>query len=449
MSWVGFAGYDRWTLLVWPWLLLSGIESLAFVVAALLIRWVHARSWRAAITAGAAWVVSEWLRSQSPFGLTWGQLGYSQAGYLPIVQWASVGGVGLISFVIIAWNATLAQAVGRRTRQAWLRVALTALVVAIMFYAGAKRVANVQREATDLGASGLPVAVVQASAIGPLHVAQLNQPWTEQQQDRELRAWEALTRQAARSHPRLVIWSESAIPGLLEGSPKLFARVSRAARQANAYLLAGGPYVDSFGQLFNSAFLIDPRGKEVWRYDKVHLVPFAECVPGRSWFPLLRHYTLREEDLQPGPGHGALRAGSVKIGPMICFESIFPEIARREVKLGAQVLAIITNDAWFGHTAAAEQHAQMAVFRAVETGTWVLRSASTGISMVISPDGRVRARAGLFRRKVLTARISVAPLPTWYQRRRGFLFPYAMLALWGVLFSLGLRRTRADLTPEA
>ena len=448
MSWIAFAGYDRWTLLIWLWLLLSALESLAFVVAALLIRSVRTRSWRAALTCGTAWVVSEWFRSLSPFGLTWGQLGYSQSAYLPIVQWASVGGVSLISFTIMVWNAALAQVVGRRTHQAYLRVAVIAIIVVAMLYAGARRVANVGQQKTGTHGSGIQIAVIQASAIEPLHVSQLNQPWTEDEQDRELRSWEQLTRQAAVTHPCLVVWSESAIPGFLDSSPQLFRRIVGVARQANAYLLAGGPYEDSFGQLFNSAFLIGPRGNQVWRYDKVHLVPFAEYVPGRSWLPLLKHYTVREQDLKPGPGHGAFPVGSVKVGPMICFESIFPEIARREVKLGAQILVIITNDAWFGRTAAAEQHAQMSVFRAVETGTWVLRCAGTGISMIISPEGRVRARADLFKRKVLVARVSTAPITTWHQRRRGFLFPFAMLALWGVLFSLGLRRARADLMPE-
>ena len=170
-------------------------------------------------------------------------------------------------------------------------------------------------------------------------------------------------------------------------------------------MLAGGPYHDERGRTFNSAYLYSPTGNLTARYDKVQLVPFGEYVPGRAWLPLLTRYHVRDFDFAAGAVHRVLQAGTIAVGPMICFESTFPTIGWQLAERRAQVLVVITNDAWFGRTAAAAQHQQMAVLRAVETGRWVLRGASTGISSIIAPDGRVVAKAGLYKQSVLTAKV--------------------------------------------
>jgi apolipoprotein N-acyltransferase len=139
------------------------------------------------------------------------------------------------------------------------------------------------------------------------------------------------------------------------------------------------------------------------------LVPFGEYVPWRRHLPFIERYHVRNVDFAAGAMHRVLQAGIVAIGPMICFESIFPQISWNLTARGAQVLVVITNDAWFGHTAAAAQHRQIAVLRAVETNRWVLRAASTGISSMISPEGRIVAEAGLFERKVLSHEIRLGP----------------------------------------
>lgn len=263
----------------------------------------------------------------------------------------------------------------------------------------------------------LRVAVIQGSAHGPLLAENVNKPMTAEEEKRTLDTYEALTRKAAARRPALVIWPESTLPDAPERDPLIADRLSQVVRRAQVWLLVGGPYVDSRGRTANSAYLYSPSGNQVARYDKVQLVPFGEYVPTRQWLPFLSRYHVREVDFARGAVHRVLQAGTVAIGPMICFESIFPQISWLLAGHGAQVLVVITNDAWFGHTAAAAQHRQIAVLRAVETGRWVVRGASTGISSIISPDGLIVAEAGLYKQAALSADIrlvtSPQPGPRW------------------------------------
>ncbi len=252
------------------------------------------------------------------------------------------------------------------------------------------------------------MAVIQGRAHGPLRAEQVNVPLTAEARRRTLEIYGSLTREAAKVGPVLVVWPESVLPGSPEEEPWVSERAAEAARESGAWLLAGGPYRDEQGRPRNSAYLYAPSGHRRDRYDKVQLVPFGEYVPGRRWLPLLERYHVREEDFAAGWQHRVMQAGMMAVGPMICFESIFPRISWELVGRGAQVLVVITNDAWFGRTAAAAQHRQIAVLRAVETNRWVVRGASTGISSIIAPDGRVVAEAGLFERKWISADVRLA-----------------------------------------
>ena len=350
--------------------------------------------------AAALWCGLEWLRGLGAFGFTWGWLGYSQAPVLWLLPMARAAGTLGLSFAIVLANAALAELVmpssPRHLRgRPLLGLAATAAVILLLRAWG--MAAPAPRGPT------LTAAVVQGSAHGPLLGEDVNTPLTREEQEAAISRYAALTAEAARKRPALIVWPESAIPDAPEEEPWLAARLARIAEEADTWLLAGGAYVDEEGRSFNSAYLYSPSGHVTARYDKVHLVPFGEYVPGRSWLPLLRRYPIRDFDFAAGSVPRMLQAGTVTIGPMICFESIFPSISWDLCERGAQVVVVITNDAWFGRTAAAEQHRQIAVLRAVETGRWVLRGASTGISAIIAPDGRIVAEAGLYEREVLSA----------------------------------------------
>ena len=415
-SWVG--GFVFFGALCY-WLYLFGVSVLALAAAAfglwlalwaMSVRWIG-RLGTAPRMIGIAvlWCGVEWVRGLGDFGFTWGWLGYSQSpcpDLLPVARFA--GTLGL-SFLIALVNAAVAEVViagirGERPGRAWLRAGAMLAVVALCLF-GARAIA---KKLPRPGGPEIRAVIIQGSAHGPLTAQDVNIPPSAAEQRKTLDIYGSLTVKAAKQRPALVIWPESVIPGAPEAQPWIAARLSQIARSSDAWLLAGGPYYDDRGRTFNSAYLYSPTGNLTSRYDKVQLVPFGEYVPGRVWLPLLKRYHVREFDFAPGAVHPVLQAGTIAVGPMICFESTFPAIAWQLADRRAQVLVIITNDAWFGRTAAAAQHQQIAVLRAVETGRWVLRGASTGISSIISPDGRVAAKAGMYERSVLSATVRLA-----------------------------------------
>lgn len=415
-----------------PWLLLAGVQALAFPVAALLLGLAAPRPGllRAGLAA-ACWTGLEWLRAQTAYGFTWGQLGVSLAAAPVLAQGAAVLGVYGLSFALALLGATLAEWGEGRTRP-WLRdLGIVALVVAVAAAGSVVRYRGVQandRSAAD-EAQGLTVAIAQGSSTDYMR------PDGSSDGDRinDLALYLGLTRQALPRAPYLVVWPESSILTGPPDNPDVSRQLADLAREGACWLLVGAPGYQG-DQPRNSAHLYGPAGAYMGRYDKVHLVPFGEFVPGRSRLPLVDRYPVRPFDLTPGAGHVVLNAGGPKLGVMICFESIFPDIGAAYARQGADLLVVITNDAWFDHSAALRQHAQMAALRAIETGRWVVRGGYSGISQVIDPAGRVHAELGIGRRGVLVADTYPAvgtPYPA-----AGHLFAPACLLLM-VLWTIG------------
>ena len=416
-SWLG--GFVFFGLLVY-WLHLFGLSVWAAACAVLglpLLAWGAGVRWMGKLgptarTVGAAvlWCGIEWIRGLGEFGFTWGWLGYSQSPALSLLPVARLAGTVALSFLIVLVNAAIAEAIvsaGAQERAGrYLTRAVATCAFAALAVLGAGRWVAHQG---PLKGAPVMVSVIQGSAHGPLRAEEVNVPLTAAEVANTRQVYTSLTGEAARARPVLVVWPESVLPADPDADPVVAEWVARSARLAHAWLLAGGPYLDKRGRQFNSAYLYAASGNQVARYDKVQLVPFGEYVPGRKQLPFLQHYHVRNFDFAAGAVHRVLQAGIIAIGPMICFESIFPQVSWELTQRGAQALVVITNDAWFGRTSAAAQHQQIAVLRAVETDRWVVRAASAGISSIISPDGRVVAEAGLFQPKVLSHEITLAP----------------------------------------
>jgi apolipoprotein N-acyltransferase len=179
------------------------------------------------------------------------------------------------------------------------------------------------------------------------------------------------------------------------------------------------------------------------KYDKVHLVPWGEYVPLKEWMPFLGTAVASVGNFQSGPdGYHCLQVGGrqpARLGVLICFESIFSGLARQAVDDGATLLAVITNDAWFGRTSAPYQHFSQAVMRAVETRRAVVRAANTGVSGFIGPEGRVLAATGLYERVQVPAQVPLMETRTVYTRL-GDAFAWACLAAVAGLLGLGYAR---------
>jgi apolipoprotein N-acyltransferase len=194
-----------------------------------------------------------------------------------------------------------------------------------------------------------------------------------------------------------------------------------------ADLIVGSPHHDGAADerepsYFNSAFYVASEGNLTSRYDKAHLLPFAEYFPMR-FVEFLRRRFERVRYFSPGDGNTLLATRAGPAAVVICFEAIFPEIVRRQMRQGAKLLVNLSNDVWLGGGAGAEQHLAMVVLRAVENRTWVIRSTTTGISALIDPYGRITAQTKQFEQSVLNGHVVPMEIDTPY-KRFGDVFAY-------------------------
>jgi apolipoprotein N-acyltransferase len=380
------------------------------------------------VGAASLWVALEFLRTYLITGFPWNLLGYSQHRNLPLIQVAAVTGVYGVSFVVLAVNAALARAI--LTWKCWSGV-LAPLATAALLVAGSVGYGWLW-PASDAENDSIRIALVQANIDQGVK-------WDPTWQDQTLTIYGELTREVARQRPQLIVWPEAAVPFFLREDPRQ-ALVQDMARAAGAYLLVGAPDWQA-GQPRNTAFLIEPGGRMLERYDKRHLVPFGEYVP-------LSQLLFFVNPLAGGaigafaPGHEAtvFATPSGRFGVVICYEAIFPDEVREFFLSGADFLVNITNDAWFGRSAAPAQHLAMAALRAVENRAYLIRAANTGISAIVAPDGRIVQASGLFSRVVLSGAIiphTGGSFYTWH----GDLFAWGTvgLALAIVLAALAAR----------
>lgn len=371
--WIGTFGTVVW----------AGTALLAAVfpaLAMLAINWVerdHDGPW-VFLWIAVVWTAVEFLRSQGPLGFPWALLGASQYRAASVIQIASVTGIYGVTFLIALVNGALYVLLTRRA--VLVPVCGTGLALAAATLWGVSLLRH-PVPATFVAAAVQPNFATRPGA-GSATVA------------RDLADLRELTHDAARRGAVLVVWPETASPQDLLGAGGALAAVRSWAQGDRVSVIA----TSLEGGRTNSAFSVVPSGVLTGRYDKVRLVPFAEAGE------------------QPGVAPRLLSAPQARIGVAICFESIFPHIARRSVRQGADLLTVITNDAWFGGRTAPAQHAALAPFRAVEEGRYLVRAANQGISAIIDPRGRTLAELALGERGVLTARVAARTGLTVYAR---------------------------------
>jgi apolipoprotein N-acyltransferase len=320
---------------------------------------------------GATWVGLEIARAHLLGGYPWGLLGHTQWQRLELIQLADVTGVYGLSFVIVAVNVAAADALEaarrRRSRELPVSCVIAFSLVAGTFLYGAWRLTNAVP----------PTATVRVQIV---HTA-----WTEQgpeSAERLFRHLIELTSAVPPQNAELVVWPENSIRFYVQVAPQATESIGRLLSPRNQYLLAGGPHYgrDGSGWIYhNSAHLFDAQGQIVGRHDKSLLVPLAEEAIGA--LPSVERAFRRGSDTHP------LHAGRSSLGVLVCFEAIYPQLARRLVLQGANVLVNVTNDHLIG--AGAAQQAAMAVFRAVENRVPLIRVSNLGPSLTVDPFGRV------------------------------------------------------------
>jgi apolipoprotein N-acyltransferase len=420
---------------------------LAFALFPALFGWMVGR-WASAFGPGAvllaplAWVATEILRNRTFFQFPWCLLGYSQAPNPVFIQSARFGGVYAVSFLLVVGAAALALLVVERDSRR-RRVGFAAALVLL----AAAAVDGIRQLGTPPHETGrVRVGLVQARILQ-------DEKWDESLAERNVDVHVELTRRAVEAGARFVVWPESAVPQIYDDAPFVARRLEDLARSESIGLLFGNDdRAEAPGggeRYFVGVKMLSPEGVLVFRYHKIHLVPFGEYVPLRPLFTLGGRYgaklVQRVSDFSPGGEWTLATVLGHPVGAFICYEDIFPELVRRFTIQGAELLVNVTNDAWYGRTSAPYQHLDMAILRAVENGRYLVRAANTGVTAVVDPRGRVLARTALFDRTVLVEDVPFVSGETPYVRR-GDAFAWACLAaaagLTAATFGLGPGRKR-------
>jgi apolipoprotein N-acyltransferase len=415
--------------------------SLYFAIFGLIIRpcTKHSTPY-ALIFIPSVWVLLEFIRGHLVTGFPWALLGYSQYLNLPVIQIADITGTWGISFLLIFVNVAIVEIIWSATKSLCLRlgivIVLLSLFLSLTLYYG---YFCLSRSVVSDTRYPVRISVIQGNIPQELK-------WASNAKEYILGQYSYLTKEAAKAGPELIIWPEAASPALLGEDEESFARIFALCKEINTPLLLGA-VVKEGEDYFNSAFLLDNQGQIAGRYDKLHLVPFGEYIPLKKIFPFLET-VVPIGDINPGKKYTIFEVPSPKsqvpnrLAVLICFEDLFPELSRKFIKEGADFLVNITNDAWYKRTSASYQHLQASVFRAVENRVFMVRSANTGISAFINPQGLVISTVSdssgreIFIPGYATQEMVIEKRPASFYTRYGniFLTLCFLFFLYGIIF---------------
>lgn len=395
----------------------------------------------------AAWVAMDYLRSIIFSGFPWMDIGYGTASFSLLMQSADIWGHHGLTFLVLLVNTFFAFCLlykNKLQNRTAMLVSVVLIVTSTLFYS-LWRTQNITSQV--LSADSFNVGVVQGNI-------DQGQKWNPARQNATVGTYIEQSRVLMRSDqaPDLLLWPETALPFYPPGHPLLLP-ITRFLQSAQVMLLTGSPWYerdnlnDDVIKIYNSSLLFNTQGQIIHRTSKSHLVPFGEYVPFKDFLPFIAPLVEGVGDFIPGQIADPPACKNAKIGVLICFESIFPDISRKWVDTGANVLVNITNDAWYGKSSAPHQTLAMTRLRAVETRRAVVRSANTGFSAFIDPLGNVQNESPLFVNWQSTRRVQLMEARTVFVRG-GFAFPLACLLLTLIAFILAKRKQRINLMNE-
>jgi apolipoprotein N-acyltransferase len=348
------------------------------------------------------WVSLEYIRSNLSFlALPWGLLAHSQYANPLVIQISSVTGAYGISFLIVMVNSALAAVI----YPFFLRLKKGN----ISLYKGPSNIGKITLASTatllavfTLGFGHLetskPIVGQKIKVVAVQGNIEQPKKWDRKYTKFIMETYASLTKEASKYKPSLIVWPEAATPKAINRDPKLYGQLMRITKAAGAYLLLGSSQEPKIGKhdpkqlkYKNTAFLLssENRKSRTQQYDKICLLPFGEYLPFKERIPWSLIKVTDMGGYAPGNEFTIFKLGAYRFGVTICWENIFPDMARQFVKAGAQFIVNIANEAWFGRTAAPYQFVSMSVFRAVENRVFVVKCANTGISCIIDPCGRI------------------------------------------------------------
>ncbi len=398
------------------------------------------RGIRGTIIAPLLWVSLDYVKGHLFSGFPWEDLAYSQHGYLPMIQVGDITGIYGITFLIVLLNCIVYDCIsgsffssGTEKKRFLSEIVIGVGLLSLVFGYGIYRINDLKNTVKHL--DSIDVSLIQGNIDQSVK-------WSQEYQSDTMNIYRDMSADASKSGASLIVWPETAVPFCFQNYEDRSRDVINTARKAKSWLLFGSlGYVKEEGEISfcNSAYLISPEGAVSGRYDKVHLVPFGEYVPLRDILFFIDKLVEGAGDFTPGGEITPFSMGDRKIGILICYEGIFPEISREYCLKGANLLVNITNDAWYGNTSAPYQHLTMAAFRAIENRRYLIRAANTGISAIVDPTGKIVYRTDLFKRTALCGPVKFTRQNTFYSKY-GNLFACSCIVFLLIGFLISLRR---------
>ncbi len=444
LGWIALAAYLAVYPAVWAWLCGRKFGNAG-----------RTESWFArtgfALFCAVVWVALEMIVARMFSGFPWNLLGSSQQRLFPLIQIASWTGVYGVSFFVVWFSVSLLNALDGllarpTTRHLWLKeLGLPVFVVAMVYAFGLHRIASGPESARTLR-----IALVQPSIPQTMI-------WNAKESDARFSELLKLSVAALTNKPEVLMWPEAAVPKMVRDDEATARAISQLAATNGVWLIIGSDDFDFRGTnaiYFNSSFLVSPRGEFISTYRKRRLVIFGEYVPLLDWLPFIKYLTPITGGFAAGerPVTFDLGALGAKTSVLICFEDMFPHYAREHAAEDVDFLVNLTNDGWFGESAAHWQQAAGAAFRAVENGRPLVRCANNGISCWIDRFGRMNNVYFENSRDVYQAGFKLIEVPvasrtsgarTTFYNRRGDWFGWSCVAFTAVAAVFQMRSFRA------
>lgn len=420
-----------------------GYLIFVIVIPVIFIPWGLAAGWAldrrspfALFVPALGWAAIELLMSRGMFAFPWWSLAVSQSKNTAVLQIASLTGMYGISFLVVSCNLVLYKTLSGQGARYKIPILVTGALFALAVGYGAHSLTKREPPRRQ----PMRIAMVQPSfaqdekheAIEGGIIASL---------DEMQRVFWSMAMTASKHDPRpdVMVWPESVLPvqWLLQEDMSPRPEAAMLLDMTGATLISG-----VFIGNYNSVIGVTPEGRYLGRYDKMQLVPGGEFIPWRrelSRVPALGKWFDRavyQDDTERGTRYHIFETEHGRLGPLICFESMAPHIARGMTRRGAEMLLVVTNDAWFKYSPAAAQHVALAQLRAVENRRWLAQASNSGLTVIIDPQGRVTASSGLFERQNIHGELYPRTDTTFYTKY-GDVFAWSCAGLFAALL-LGL-----------
>ncbi|MFN8577012.1 MAG: apolipoprotein N-acyltransferase [Candidatus Sericytochromatia bacterium] len=398
LTWVGFTETQSILIITAGWLTFSLIESIGLSFVGFLVTSLKPKGINRIILPVCVWIIIEWIQSLGATGFTWGRLALSQFENIHLIQSSNLFGNLFVSGLIVLVNVVLALSIiDFQKNKFTLKPIITTLIIFLLNLGyGFYSVNQVNDDGKEINAT-----IIQGNILS-------DQKWDMQAIDM-FNLYSSLTKDALKQYPKtnLVVWPESAITDAVDINnnrtikyPEILNKMKEITRNNNIYLTTG-IFTIKFPEprkydISNSIITVSPKSEIVGTYSKRHLVPFGEYLPFRNILekivPSITKINALGSDVTQGLDTSLINTSFGKIGGLVCYDSILPQLTRYSVNDGAELLVLVTNDSWYKDSIGVYEHNGQSVFRAIETSRYMVRAANTGISTIISPNGEIMSK---------------------------------------------------------